>query len=209
MRFPVVVLGVLIYGMASILPKLKHLSSQVRGCRCLLSTYIICIYFDKYHKILEEVLENDVTLQYSGLVLNLPGSQNQDWHKDGDHLFPALSTQLPPHAFTLFIPLVPMTPDMGQPEFFIGSHENAVAKSLEEGATVDPPVSLGGKLGDIILFDYRIVHRGTANSNTAIKESLTKMKWLEGGGRPMLYSVFSKSWFKDTKNFGASSIFAS
>ena len=57
----------------------------------------------------------------AGLVLSLPGSDDQGWHTDGEHLFPGLDHHTPPYAVTVFVPLVDLTAANGTPEFFLGS----------------------------------------------------------------------------------------
>jgi ectoine hydroxylase-related dioxygenase (phytanoyl-CoA dioxygenase family) len=54
--------------------------------------------------------------------------------------------------------------------------------------TLRPPVTPALKRGDIVVFDYRILHRGRAN------QSLTR-------NRPILVLTFAKKWFVDVCNF--------
>ena len=51
------------------------------------------------------------------------------------------SGHLPPHALTVFVPLIDVNPELGSPQFFVGSHYAAMSTALQQGATVDPPVS--------------------------------------------------------------------
>lgn len=46
-----------------------------------------------------------------------------------------------------------------------------------------------GNQGDVILFDYRVVHRGMANEGTQ--------------SRPVLYATHTRPWFSDVNNFPA------
>ncbi len=55
--------------------------------------------------------------------------------------------------------------------------------------------------GSAIVFDHRVVHRGTAN--TAVGEHLSA----EDRQRPMLYLTFAKPWFTDSVNFPTESVF--
>eukprot|EP00041_Stephanoeca_diplocostata_P007924 m.113721 g.113721 ORF g.113721 m.113721 type:complete len:177 (+) comp17097_c0_seq1:1293-1823(+) len=138
------------------------------------------------------------------------------WHTDGAHLFDAETlaetahaagaptdpppspssayVHLPPHALTVFVGLDDVDQAQGWPEFFRGSHQQSVARELEAGAAVDPPVSFPVTKQSAIVFDYRIVHRGTANTH-ATKD------------RPLLYLVYAKPWFCDQANFGSISVF--
>jgi hypothetical protein len=72
--------------------------------------------------------------------------------------------------------------------------------------------------GDALIFDYRILHRGKANtSHMDIQEDreenndLHKEKNADrnhgGKDRPILVMTFSKSWFVDVCNFPKRSIF--
>jgi ectoine hydroxylase-related dioxygenase (phytanoyl-CoA dioxygenase family) len=150
-------------------------------------------------------LEGDCQLQYAGLVLSLPGSDDQGWHTDGEHLFPGFGHHTPPHAVTVFVPLVNLTEANGCPQFFVGSHVEAVATALSEGTETDPPVTAELSTGSALIFDYRLVHRGTGNSTAPTGESShpspspsTKSAII---GRPLLYFVYSKSWYNDNRNF--------
>ena len=53
---------------------------------------------------------------------------------------------------------------------------------------VGPCVDAGGA----VLFDYRTVHRGTANRSAE--------------DRPLLYLTFARPWFSDTVNFPTTSV---
>ncbi|EGD78955.1 hypothetical protein PTSG_11804 [Salpingoeca rosetta] len=46
---------------------------------------------------------------------------------------------------------------------------------------------------DVVIFDYRTVHRGVANRHAS--------KY-----RPLMYQVYTKEWFKDLVNFGTESL---
>lgn len=113
--------------------------------------------------------------------------------------------------------------------------------TLTAGTETDPPCSFDMKAGTVLVFDYRLVHRGTANktgvgaivarTNTDDDEEredpIPKKKVKldadsddgdsDGGGveralgdtnakqdavgRPLLYFVYSKTWWTDTRNF--------
>ena len=50
------------------------------------------------------------------------------------------------------------------------------------------------KAGDAILFDYRVLHRGLANTT-------------EDVARPLLYFTYGRAWFTDATNYSALSIY--
>lgn len=83
--------------------------------------------------------------------------------------------------------------DIGPTRFIPASHKLATV-----GVKYDSNTSLSGiapclSMGSAICFDYRTVHRGTAN--TSEKD------------RPLLYFTFARKWFSDTENFPTISIF--
>ena len=53
----------------------------------------------------QAIIGEDMVVPMCGVVLNLPDSENQSFHRDSQHLFEA---QMPCHAFVVFLPLVPM-----------------------------------------------------------------------------------------------------
>ena len=111
---------------------------------------------------------------------------------DGQHLFEGVQT--PPHALTVFVPLGDVPEEMGVPEFFPHSQQIPVLQQMGQGQFEYAPVSFSPlHRGAAIIFDYRCVHRGTANRSTE--------------PRPMLYMVYTKSWFADRANFGEASLF--
>jgi ectoine hydroxylase-related dioxygenase (phytanoyl-CoA dioxygenase family) len=106
---------------------------------------------------------------YWGVIPSLGGSGPTPMHRDvypilnttaGDNL-DRLDLELPPYYFTVLIPLVDITMQNGPTEFIKGSHRVAVVDM--ESATIDAPLS---KPGDVIIFDGRIMHRGSANNTT-------------------------------------------
>ncbi|CBZ23940.1 conserved hypothetical protein [Leishmania mexicana MHOM/GT/2001/U1103] len=113
----------------------------------------------------------------SGCFLSLMGSETQNAHTDG----PALSNvvNLFPYAINVFVPLISVDSRNGT-EFFPRSH---ILGDQRESKYVSPPVALGNAL----LFDYRVVHRGLRNAKS--------------DPRPCYYVTYSKSWYQDTYNF--------
>ena len=145
--------------------------------------------------VVEAVLGSNVKLNYAGLLLNMVGSDDQDWCMDSEHLFPGTNgPHLAAHALAVFVPLVDVVQELGTPEFFAGSHVEEVSTALRQGATVDPPVAWTLPAGSAIVFDYRIIHRDTANRSGPAGSGALRH-------RPMLYYVFSKRWFTDEENW--------
>lgn len=130
-------------------------------------TYLLC----------NPLMEVEKKLMSSGCFLSLTGSETQNYHTDG----PALSdvVDLFPYAVNVFVPLVAVDSRNGT-EFIPGSHVVGEHKKVK---SVRPSVALGNAL----LFDYRVVHRGLRNSRI--------------DPRPCYYATYSQSWYKDIYNF--------
>ena len=152
--------------------------------------------------VVQSLLGDDAKLVYAGLILSFPGSADQPWHRDGTALFTdkefPIDQTLPPYALNVFIPLGDITSDVGPTEFCVGSHTRKraieVMKEIQNGnessTTIIGPLL---KMGDALIYDYRVCHRGTQN----LAEKKT---------RPMLYLMYSRPWFHEHINFGDESL---
>ena len=132
-----------------------------------------------------EALGGHATLLYSGVMVARASSEDhQNWHKDGNHE----NESDDPHALTVFVPLQPLTAANGPTEFRLGSHRRrADAKRMRQDG-----VSVMCDAGDALLFDYRVLHRGGANSSSE--------------ERPLLYFTYARPWFTDATNYSAVSL---
>lgn len=137
--------------------------------------------------LVEELLGPDCKLLEVGAVVSAPGSQAQRPHRDGTQLFPGveLPCDLPPYCLSVFLPLVQVTDINGPTEFLPGSH--SYRPQLEQEPR-EEPIALTTSIGDAIVFDFRVVHRGQANRGEA--------------DRPVLYLTYARPWFRDHINFG-------
>ena len=139
--------------------------------------------------LLHKILGDDCIDLFQGAVIAQPGAADQQPHMDGGHLYQGThgyeQAQNPAHCINAFVPLVDVTEESGPTEFWPGSHVLERAQAAFAGAS--PSVSLAGQRGDVILFDYRVVHRGRGN----VGES----------SRPVLYLTYARSWFRDAQNF--------
>jgi len=132
--------------------------------------------------IVHAVLEETAILEAYGAVVSLPGAKAQPTHHDGPHLFGAeISALLPTHALTFALPLVEMNETHGTTTLLPGSHRWRRAGEDVEGITPTVPA------GSCMLWDFRLVHSGTANRSTV--------------QRPMLYCTYSRPWYQDPVNF--------
>eukprot|EP00747_Dinoflagellata_sp_TGD_P171062 gnl/TRDRNA2_/TRDRNA2_204180_c0_seq1.p1 gnl/TRDRNA2_/TRDRNA2_204180_c0~~gnl/TRDRNA2_/TRDRNA2_204180_c0_seq1.p1 ORF type:complete len:403 (+),score=25.08 gnl/TRDRNA2_/TRDRNA2_204180_c0_seq1:76-1284(+) len=141
-----------------------------------------------------------------GVVVSQERSGYGHWHTDNSYIFegsgPGWPTghETPAYAITLLAPLVNTTGDSGMTEFCMGtSHLAGLSGRLNQTAVKAMNTSyntcrksrLPGrmrkvvlKVGDVAMFDYRLLHRGGANKEDHI--------------RPVLYSSFSRPWFRDS-----------
>ena len=137
------------------------------------------------HSIITSTLGKDYKEALSGIVYSLAGSVAQAWHRDGPHLSPNNPTA-PTHAITCFFPLIDVTEARGSPQFIPSSHH----LSDEESNSAEHRVVQFSPLPptDVIMFDYRLIHRGMPNTGQDT--------------RPLLYVVYSKPDWNDDINFG-------
>lgn len=137
-------------------------------------------------------------LIYAGWIFSFPGSVNQPWHQDGMPLFPMGTESLPTYAINVFIPLEDATAESGPTEFVVHSHRmrdedamNVVQRSQGDSQERDGGNDIASpllKLGDVLIYDYRICHRGTANLGNKV--------------RSVLYLMYARPWFREHLNFG-------
>lgn len=119
-------------------------------------------------------------------VTSLPGAQDMHIHCDG-RIFNGLpiANLLPPHAIGLLIPLIPFNRQNGVTRLWPGSHRlpGGGTDYQHNTAFVDPEL----ELGDCMLMDYRLMHRGNANNSNDV--------------RPLLYFNYAAPWYFDGNNF--------
>ena len=165
----------------------------------------------------DAVLGPDLTLHSYGMYLSTPGAPAQNWHQDDTHLFGDHASvaslgigavDLPLHAVTIMIPLLPMTAAHGPTEFCMGSHalggldlssnmENLQFRDERLRSNLNhfnqfrlqgacPPGMWRAPTlayGDVALFDYTIRHRGGANRSPR--------------ARTAIFATLSRFWYKD------------
>jgi len=133
-------------------------------------------------EVVKKILGDDAMLVHKGAFLSLPGSEKQVYHQDGTHL--TTKCQRPCHAINVFIPLVDLTEYNGPTEFCLGTHFLGYEYYTRD--MVETPVMKGGTP---FIFDYRLGHRGLANTTTQC--------------RPVVYLTYTSasSEFRDSVNF--------
>ena len=90
----------------------------------------------------------------------------------------------PPYAITVGVPLIPLNQNSGGTCFWPGTH---LKYMRAQDAAKERGYGFEAELGTVVIFDYRVVHCGTANNSNLI--------------RPLLYYIYSCNWFRDAKNY--------
>lgn len=153
----------------------------------------------RWKPLVNDVLGPTNRLVKCGCVLSLPSCGMQYWHSDGVHRgksadFDSQDAALT-HALCVFVPLIDLTEATGCTEFWAGSHK--YSKLLQKGGEQSlPGGTLGSmKKGDALLYDYRTIHRGTANSSRS--------------ARPVCYFLYAREGYEDVEdqNFRNESVF--
>jgi len=124
----------------------------------------------------------------SSLIVSTPDAPEQNWHADGEHV--DMKRHMPAHCISVFVPLINVTTvNLGPTELYPTSHYTTRQPSPMKIEPAKLPAAYAPLLnvGDILVFDYRLLHRGKANMSTQ--------------NRPMLVLSFSQAWFRDDKNW--------
>lgn len=132
------------------------------------------------------------------LVVSNPGAADQSWHTDGPHV--SVTQHLPCHCLNVFVPLIDILSHTGPTSFRPGSqHLTRDFRNMYLAAffkkKLQPVQTPELKRGSVLMFDYRVLHRGTANTSSE--------------PRPVIVLTFAKPWFQDTLNFPRYSIYDS
>lgn len=116
--------------------------------------------------------------EVAGCVVALPGAPDQPSHLDGDEI----------GLINAFLPLVEVTEKNGPTELQPGSHlDPEAAMPSDPYAPLPSSISPTMAVGDLLLFHYRCIHRGTGNQSDA--------------GRPVLYFTYGADGAVDAHNF--------
>ncbi|KAI2494928.1 phytanoyl-CoA dioxygenase [Fragilaria crotonensis] len=153
----------------------------------------------RWKPLVNDILGPTNRLVKCGCVLSLPSCGMQYWHSDGVHRgksadFDSQDAALT-HALCVFVPLIDLTEATGCTEFWAGSHK--YSKLLQKGGEQSLPGGTIGlmKKGDALRYDYRTIHRGTANSSRS--------------ARPVCYFLYAREGYEDVEdqNFRNESVF--
>ena len=130
----------------------------------------------------------------TSLIVSTPGAADQSWHADGDHW--NLDRHEPCHCLNVFIPLLNITStQLGPTDLVPTSHyiTRQPSPMRIDPTTLPKPYAPLLDMGDTLVFDYRLLHRGLANQE--FPHSNNNMN------RPLLVLTFSQKWFQDNKNW--------
>jgi ectoine hydroxylase-related dioxygenase (phytanoyl-CoA dioxygenase family) len=179
--------------------RFKEVVVRCKGRMDVLFDQYLChneVPFWKNHAILNGIVNNLLyggetddlrpSLVYAGWIFSEAGSADQPFHQDGIPLFPMGNEQLPPYALNVFVPLQDTTVELGPTEFQLLSHHMPATTTIVDESTLVLPLP---QRGDMLLYDYRVCHRGTANLTTNTLRSV-------------LYLMYARPWFKEHVNFG-------
>lgn len=133
---------------------------------------------------------DDLKLCHLSLLVATPGSTEQGWHADGGHV--DVTKHMPCHVLNLFLPLADVPLEKGPTELRPGTHHHTrnlapMMLAAKCKKTLRQPFVATLDVGDILMFDYRVLHRGKANTSTQ--------------NRAILVLTYSQPWFQDVLNF--------
>ncbi|GAB5358757.1 hypothetical protein AAMO2058_000486000 [Amorphochlora amoebiformis] len=134
-------------------------------------------------QILLDFLGGPFKLELMTVINSPPGSGDQRWHQGWRYLFHP-EEQLPPYSIVVGVPLDDFTPEMGPTQFCPRRKLRFYhGFRCDEGEVV----AIGSTKGSVLLFDYKLLHRGPANLSPRF--------------RPMISMVFSKMFFVNAEAY--------
>ena len=141
------------------------------------------------------VLGDDTRILYSGFLLTDKGCPDQRWHADASvQAEDGSGVRLPiTYAVNVYVPLVDLTTEgIGPLELLPKTHSrvhrqattnevNGSAASCLAPQAEGQAVRALVKEGTAVLYDFRLLHRGTRNGH---------------GPRPVLYLTYARPWYR-------------
>ena len=105
------------------------------------------------------------------------------WHVDGGHLSPARHQRA--HAVNVFVALSDIALNMGPTEMrpasqFLTRKLTKMMLLAKARKQLHAPITPTMRAGDAVIFDYRTLHRGTANSSERPRAMLELVYWRAG-----------------------------
>lgn len=135
--------------------------------------------------LIRELLGEEFVLGSFGVVISLPGAEDQHIHRDHPPLFEdeELDLKIPSFAIAVVVPFIDLTPETGSTRVWKGSHRMPHSRYLALKDSFVPFV----ETGSCYLMDYQLLHGGTPNISDRV--------------RPILYMVYYRSWFQEAVNY--------
>ena len=173
---------------------------------CKVRDFVNCTLLKRISPLIERILNGQLghNIDFDiSVVFSKPGAPNQGWHADGEHQSGATDagwdakgwlTQLAePYAICFFIPLIDLDDKTGYTQFWPASHRNRGLPGFGPVAKITQSTWDGKcRAGDMVVYDYRLMHRGMANTSNVV--------------RPILQILFKKTWYKERRNYGIESL---
>ncbi|KAL7681612.1 putative phytanoyl-CoA dioxygenase [Plasmopara halstedii] len=147
-----------------------------------IGTNFLMKYSTQSSSLVDMILLKDMAIcwqPYIGCVVSQPGDEAQNWHLDGIHRNKTIQESV--DRLNVFVPLVALNDEIGGTEMKLRSHihENGARGTAFEDYQDLPSVIAHIQAGTPIIMDYRVWHRGLANTS---KDTL----------RPLLYFKYAK-----------------
>lgn len=150
------------------------------------------------YPLLQNLLGHMIEIDTFGLLTLFPHTPKMHWHRDTAILFSYdQQPDQPSHGIVVFIPMVDISTDMGPTEFILKTQIPCAQSQLQEYLFEDVFLKLCpwfgstwkaiAGMGDAILLDTRILHRGTENRSDK--------------RRPMLKISYVKDFWYDSVNY--------
>jgi tetratricopeptide (TPR) repeat protein len=138
-----------------------------------------------YLPLMQDLLGSECILGAYTAVVSLPGSADQEPHKDHTPLFDELGWggHRASFAAQVIVPLLELNDATGTTRVIKGSQRKPLRGSVAKLSVQDPKVPLGSCL----LLDYSVAHYGRGNRSDQI--------------RPILNLIYSRPWFRDIRNY--------
>ena len=134
-----------------------------------------------FEPVVHAILGKDASRNYIGCVVARPGDKMQNWHIDGVH--PDKSQHRPADRVICFVPLTDLTEATGTTEMIPGSHFHSRDDSRTSGFNKVAHLPRARHYlapGTPLIMDYRLWHRGLANTS-------------DNQIRYLLYAVFQRA----------------
>jgi hypothetical protein len=148
---------------------------------------------------------------YSGNT-NLPGSRAQPVHVDSGQLWPNMAAGHPAYALVVNVPVVATTPANGSTEIWRGTHldprqcmDDPDIKIpepwLEERRAHVPPFQPVTEVGDVLIRDIRLWHRGMPNASDLPRPMIAMIHyahWMDTGA-PLVFPKGTEPFCEHTE----------